>query len=29
MATGLDNLWIYKLAEDFEIRVHEIMMKKP
>jgi len=24
MATGLENLWIYKLAEDLEIEVHEI-----
>ena len=23
MATGLDNLWIYKLAENLEIKVHE------
>lgn len=22
MATGLENLWIYKLAEDLEIEVH-------
>jgi len=29
MATGLDNLWIYKLAEDLEIRVHEITKKFP
>jgi len=24
MATGLENLWIYKMAEDLEIEVHEI-----
>jgi four helix bundle protein len=24
MATGLENLWIYQLAEDLEIKVHEI-----
>lgn len=24
MATGLENLWIYNLAEDLEIEVHEI-----
>lgn len=24
MATGLENLWIYKLAEDLEIKVHKI-----
>lgn len=24
MATGLENLWIYKLAEDLEIEVHDI-----
>lgn len=24
MATGLENLWIYKLAEDLEVEVHEI-----
>ncbi len=29
MATGLDNLWIYKLAEDLEIKVHEITKKFP
>ena len=23
MATGLENLWIYTLAEDLEIKVHE------
>lgn len=29
MATGLDNLWIYKLAEDLEIEVHEITKSFP
>jgi len=29
MATGLDNLWIYKLAEDLEIKVHEVTKKFP
>ncbi len=29
MATGLDNLWIYKLAEDLEIEVHKITKKFP
>jgi len=29
MATGLDDLWIYKLAEDLEIKVHEIIKKFP
>lgn len=24
MATGLENLWIYRLAEDLEIEVHEV-----
>ena len=24
MATGLNNLWIYKLAENLEIKVHEV-----
>jgi four helix bundle protein len=24
MATGLDNLWIYKLAEDLEVEVHVV-----
>jgi four helix bundle protein len=24
MGTGLENLWIYKLAEDLEIEVHNI-----
>lgn len=29
MATGLENLWIYKLAEDLEIKVHEITKRFP
>ena len=29
MATGLENLWIYKLAEDLEIKVHEVTKKFP
>ena len=29
MATGLENLWIYKLAEDLEIEVHEMTKKFP
>lgn len=29
MATGPDNLWIYKLAEDLEIKVHEVTKKFP
>ena len=29
MATGLENLWIYKLAEDLEIKVHEVLKKFP
>ncbi len=24
MATGLENLWIYKLSEDLEVEVHNI-----
>ncbi|MBI5215523.1 MAG: four helix bundle protein [Ignavibacteriae bacterium] len=24
MATGLENLWIYKLAEDLEVKVYEV-----
>lgn len=24
MATGLENLWIYKLAEDLEVEVYEV-----
>jgi four helix bundle protein len=29
MATGLDNLWIYKLAEDLEVEVFEITKAFP
>ncbi|MDH3267816.1 MAG: four helix bundle protein [Ignavibacteria bacterium] len=29
MATGLENLWIYKLAEDLEVEVHEITKTFP
>ncbi len=29
MATGLENLWFYKLAEDLEILVHELTKKFP
>jgi four helix bundle protein len=29
MATGLENLWIYKLAEDLEVEIHEITKKFP
>jgi four helix bundle protein len=29
MATGLENLWIYKLAEDLEIEVHEVTKTFP
>jgi len=29
MATGLDNLKIYKMAEDLEIEVHEITKRFP
>lgn len=29
MATGLENLWIYKLAEDLEVQVHEITKSFP
>ena len=29
MATGLENLWIYKLAEDLEIEVHELTKTFP
>lgn len=29
MSTGLENLWIYKLAEDLEIDVHNITKKFP
>ena len=29
MATGLENLWVYKLAEDLEIEVHQLSKKFP
>lgn len=29
MATGLENLWIYNLAEDLETEVHEITKSFP
>jgi four helix bundle protein len=29
MATGLENLWIYKLAEDLEVEVYEGTKKFP
>lgn len=29
MATGLENLWIYKLAEDLEVEVHAITKSFP
>ena len=29
MATGLENLWIYKLAEDLEVEVYELTKKFP
>ena len=29
MATGLENLWIYKLAEDLEVKVHEVTKSFP
>lgn len=29
MATGLDNLWVYKLAEDSEIAVRKVTKKFP
>lgn len=29
MATGLENLWIYKLAEDLEIKIHEVTKSFP
>ncbi len=29
MATGLENLWIYQLAEDLEIEVYDITKKFP
>ena len=29
MATGLENLWVYTLAEDLEIEVHRLTRKFP
>lgn len=29
MATGLENLWIYKLAEDLEVKVYEVTKSFP
>ncbi|MEK7124091.1 MAG: four helix bundle protein [Patescibacteria group bacterium] len=29
MATGLENLWIYKLSEDLEIEIHEVTKNFP
>jgi len=29
MATGLENLWIYRLAEDLEIEIHEVTKTFP
>jgi four helix bundle protein len=29
MATGLENLWIYKLAEDLEVEVHDVTKSFP
>ena len=29
MATGLENLWVYTLAEDLEIEVHRLTKKFP
>jgi four helix bundle protein len=29
MATGLENLWIYKLAEDLEVEIHEVTKSFP
>lgn len=29
MATGLENLWIYKLAEDLEIEIHKVTKSFP
>ena len=29
MATGLENLWIYKLAEDLEVEVYEVTKSFP
>lgn len=29
MATGLDNLWVYKLAEELEIDIHKLTKSFP
>lgn len=29
MATGLENLWIYRLAEELEIEIHEVTKRFP
>jgi len=29
MATGLENLWIYQLAEDLEVGVYEVTKSFP
>ncbi|MDI6766756.1 MAG: four helix bundle protein [Bacteroidota bacterium] len=29
MATGLENLWIYRLAEDLEVKVYEVTKTFP
>jgi len=29
MATGLENLWIYQLAEDLEVEVYEVTKSFP
>jgi four helix bundle protein len=29
MTTGLENLWIYKFAEDLEVEVHDVTKKFP
>ena len=29
MATGLENLWIYRLAEELEIEIHEVTKTFP
>ena len=29
MATGLENLWIYRLAEDLEVKVYEVTKSFP
>ena len=29
MATGLENLWVYKLAEDLEVEVHHVTKQFP